>query len=240
MKKVIAALLITFMCSFAYAEDIDFTSAFTQEDFKKFNEQLGQVLYFNPNSPAEPLGITGFDIAAETTVTQINADSDYWERASGNKTQAAYIPITKVHIQKGLPFNIDVGAMIGQVPTTNIKIYGGEIKYAILEGTAATPALAVRATHSWLSGVADLDASTSSIELMASKGFLFLTPYAGVAALYSKSSENSSAVNLKDESATTFRGIAGLQMSPFPFFVVNAEVGVGKANSASLKLGLRF
>ena len=43
------------------------------------------------------------------------------------------------------------------VPNSDIKLMGFEARYALLEGSAATPALGLRAAYSKLSGVDQLD-----------------------------------------------------------------------------------
>ena len=69
--------------------------------------------------------------------------------------------------------------MYTYVDDTDIQVYGAEISKAILEGSVATPALGVRATYSRLNGIDDFELQTAGIDASISKGFLFLTPYAG-------------------------------------------------------------
>ena len=75
----------------------------------------------------------------------------------------------KLHITKGLPYNIDIGASMA-VPNSDIKLMGFEARYALLEGSAATPALGLRAAYSKLSGVDQLDFNSKS--LLVVSGFL--------------------------------------------------------------------
>ncbi|MGA1861671.1 hypothetical protein OWM07_02135 [Deferribacter thermophilus] len=191
-------------------------------------------------SPAEPLGITGFDVAAELVLTDIDDGKKYWKAIFSDKDPYSYLPVPRVHVQKGLPFGIDIGGMYTYVPNTNIRLWGVELKYAILKGNVALPAIAVRGAFSKLEGVDELDVNTQSIDLMISKGFLMFTPYAGVTALRVNTKEHSDLVNLDDEHNTIYRGFVGLQISPLPLFVINAEASMGTVKQYGLKIGLRF
>ncbi|HLE19426.1 MAG TPA: hypothetical protein VI728_14200, partial [Syntrophales bacterium] len=183
MKKLLLAVLLLFIFlgeAFAF-DDIKFSTGMTQRLFKEFSEQLGVALSYKPVSPAEPYGITGFDIGVE--VSAVNVDDKYWKHAIKRGDVPGYVFIPKLHVIKGLPFGIDVGAVFSQVPDTNIKYFGGEVKYALMKGSAVTPAVAVRGTYTQLIGVSQLDFKTYGAEVTISKGVGFgvkLTPYAGL------------------------------------------------------------
>ncbi|HCW93213.1 MAG TPA: hypothetical protein DHM44_06000, partial [Flexistipes sinusarabici] len=141
MKRAFFVVLFIFLVSSVFAEDIEFTdSTLTQGEFESFTKELGVALSFNPMSPAETLGVTGFDIGAELVVTDISDNKKYWETLVDDNDPSSYLPVPRLHVQKGLPFNIDIGAMYTAVPNSNIKLWGVELKYALLEGTTATPA----------------------------------------------------------------------------------------------------
>ena len=67
MKKFLLAILfvlITFSISLAI-DDIKFSLGMTQSTFRDFSKELAVATSFKPLAPAEPLGITGFDIGVE-------------------------------------------------------------------------------------------------------------------------------------------------------------------------------
>lgn len=242
MKKIltVSILVLSLVVSVSFAEEIKLDSQLSQDLFKSVSKELGVALAFNPMSPAEPLGITGFDAAAEVIVTDINDNKDYWKLTFENQDTIPMIPTARIHLQKGLPFNLDIGAMYSSVPSTDIKLWGVELKYAILEGGITMPAISIRGAFSKLEGVDDLDINTYSGDLLISKGFLFLTPYAGVTMLRVNASENSDLVSLDDIHETIYRGLIGLQVSPLPLFNITVEASIGEVNQYGLKLGLRF
>ncbi len=233
-------LVLLSLTSLATAKDIEFTDQITQGDFKNFVKEFGTSLLFNPMAPAEPLGITGFDASVEMVVTDINDQEQYWQKLVDDNDPYPFLAVPRLHVQKGLPFNIDVGAMYMAVPNSNIKLWGIEAKYAILEGSIVTPAVSVRASYSQLLGVDDVDLNTQSLDLLVSKGFLMLTPYGGVSMIRVNGSENSEIVTLGDVNETSYRALAGIQFSPLPLLIINGEVSFGDIQQYGLKVGFRF
>jgi hypothetical protein len=240
MKKYTLMLVLLSLTSLATAKDIEFTDAITQGDFKNFVKEFGTALLFNPMAPAEPLGITGFDVSVEMVVTDINDQEQYWQKLIDDNDPYSFLAVPRLHIQKGLPFNIDVGAMYLAVPNSNIKLWGIEAKYAILEGSMVTPAVSVRASYSQLLGVDDVDLNTQSLDLLVSKGFLMFTPYGGVSMIRVNGSENSEIVTLGDVNETSYRGLLGIQFSPLPLLIINGEISFGDIEQYGLKIGFRF
>ena len=218
------------------ANNIDltyFTGGTAQADFKTFSEDLGSALSYKPITPPTPLGITGFDLGLEVTSTKMrNLDI-----ATGSSLNNLVVP--KLHVYKGLPLNIDVGAFYSSVPTTNIKFYGGELRYAILEGGVALPAVGVRAAMTKLSGVTALALSTKSLDVSISKGFAMFTPYAGLGTVWVDSTPDST-TGLTKESFRQNKIFAGGNLN-LGFSNLALEYDkTGSATSYSAKLGFRF
>ncbi len=249
MKKIVALLalsLAVFGGTQAMARDINFSSAISQKAFKDLTKEAGAALSYRNTAPAEPLGITGFDAGIEVSAIDISG-SGYWEAAFGNDAPS-YLVIPKLRARKGLPFGIDVGAMYSYVPDSNIKLWGVEVSKALLEGTAATPALGVRATYTRLSGVNDLDLQTTGLDASISKGFLFLTPYAGVGGVWVNSEAKgdlkamaaAAGAPLDTENVFQPRVFGGVKITPFPLLGITAEVEYQERPIYSLKGALSF
>jgi hypothetical protein len=216
------------------ADDLDNIGTLTQSEFASLAKDLTGAISYKGVSPAEPLGVTGFDIGVELTSTKMK-HGDIWEKA-GADSSTVYIP--KVHVHKGLPYGIDIGASLAAVPGSDIKVGGAEIKYALIEGGTATPAVSVRGAVTRLFGVDQLDADTRSLELTVSKGFLNMTPYGGVGKVWGKLTPN--VANLSKESPNATKVFAGLNFS-LGFGNLAAEVDkTGDNKSVSVKLGFRL
>lgn len=211
----------------------NFSGASAQSDFKVFSEDLGSALSYKPITPPAPLGITGFDIGLEVTSTKMRN----LELATGGSTNNLIVP--KLHIYKGLPLNIDVGAFYSAVPTTNIKFYGGELRYAILEGSVALPAVGIRGAMTKLTGVSQLALTTKSVDVSVSKGFAIFTPYAGIGRVWVDSTPDAASGLVKE----TFQQGKVFVGGNVNFGVMNFALEYDKTGSApsySAKLGFRF
>ena len=218
----------------AMAGDFDQVQNLTQAEFANLARDFTAVASYKGVAPAEALGVVGFDLGVEMSATRLE-HSSVWRKA-GFDHSTVYMP--RVHVHKGLPFNIDVGASLTAVPDSDIKLMGAEIKYAILPGGVATPAVAIRAAATRLSGVSQLDLNTRSVELTVSKGFLMLTPYAGVGKVWGSLTPNVGDLTKEKPSAT--KVFAGLN---FNMGLVNwaAEVDrTGDNQTVSVKVGFRL
>ena len=150
------------------------------------------------------------------------------------------LPIPRLHVQKGLPFGIDLGAIYSSIPSTNISLWGGEVKWAFLKGSIATPAVALRGTYTKLNGVDNLDLNTMGYDISISKGFAILTPYAGVGQVKIESDpKNIPFTSLRTESITETKYFAGLRVSLGLINMV-AEADFAEVPAYSLKLGIGF
>lgn len=242
MKKLLPLLcLIAGFSSTASAADISTMQNLAQSEFRLLSEDLGSALSYKPVSPTEPLGITGFDIGLEVTSTDISKSSAALATASGGSSPITTLIIPKIHVAKGLPFGIDVAAFAASVPTTNIRLVGGELRVALLKGGVAYPAIALRGAMTKLSGVEQLALDTKSLDISISKGFLMFTPYAGVGQVWVTSTPQASAATvLTSESITQNKVFVGANLN---FGLANFALEgdkTGGASSYSAKFGFRW
>lgn len=231
-------MLATLACaSTAFAgSKIDELQNATQAEFRLLSEDLGAALSYKLLSPAEPLGLTGFDISVSASETKLE-NTRILEKVSSSSVSPNFI-VPRVQVVKGLPLNIDIGASYSAVPKTDIKLIGVEAKYAILAGGVATPAVAVRGSYTKLSGVDQLDFDTKGIDLSVSKGFAFATPYIGVGSVWVTSTPND--VPLTEETFNLTKIFGGVNLN---FGLLNMAFEADKTGDAfsyGAKLGLRF
>ena len=220
------------------ASNIDNLQALSQSEFRALSKDLGAALSYKPLTPTTPLGITGFDVGLAVTATKIE-NSDLLQRAgAGNHST---LPVPSLRVNKGLPLDIDVGLMVGAVPGTNVRLYGGELRYAIVSGGAALPAIGIRGSYTKLTGVDQLDFDTKGVDLSISKGFLMFTPYAGVGKVWVASTpKNIPTSTPTKESLSLNKVFVGINMN---FGLTNLAFEgdrTGEATSYGAKLGFRF
>jgi hypothetical protein len=222
----------------ARAADNDLTlSGLLQNEFDDLSLQLGMVISYAPMAPAEPLGVIGLDVGIEMQSVNIDENESFWSKAVSDQDAPSLLLFPKLHVQKGLPFGLDIGAVYSQVPSSNISMAGGEIKWALLKGTIVTPALAIRGSYTTLLGVDDLDLSTYGLDLSVSKGFGFITPYAGVGEVWIKSQENIDTLDLNEFSDNQTKGFIGAKVKLLLLSLVG-EADFGEVTSYGLRINV--
>jgi len=251
-KSLVAGLALTGVAGSASALgnfDTDIfndANAVAQAKFDALSEDFGAALSYKAITPAEPLGLIGFDVGLEISGTQLEGVDEWGEALD---TDIGLLPLPKLHIHKGLPFGIDLGAVYSQVPTTDIQYMGGEIRYSFISGNIAIPAIAVRGTYTQVIGIDELDFSTMGAELTVSKGFLMATPYAGIGQVWVNSKldysyeQSGVQVPVKLEASddlSLFKYFIGLNFNLGLMNIVAEMDQTGDAITYSGKLGFRF
>jgi hypothetical protein len=235
IANLAVGLLVLFAAP-ARAFDIDRLQAIGQTDFRLLSEDLGAALSYHPQTPAEPLGVTGFDVGASLTMSKIANKDAITHGVSGSVP--GYLPVPTLRAQKGLPFGFDVAALYSKVPGTDVSFWGGAASWAFLKGGIAEPAVGVRASYTKLTGVDQLDMSTKGLDISASKGFLMLTPYVGVGRTWVTSTPH--VANLSEETFGMNKFFIGAGFNLL-LFNMNAEIDrTGQSTAYSLKAGIRF
>lgn len=238
MKHITFAFTLSCLIAVpAAADELNQINVLTQAEFRQLSEDLGSVLSYKAILPAEPLGIAGFDVGASVTVTKIENNA-VWDRANSGDTSSTVV-VPKIFVHKGLPLGIDIGAFYSSVPDSNISLWGAELRYALLQGGVATPALGLRATYSELSGVDQLAFDTKGLELTISKGFANFTPYAGVGRVWVTSTPVGVSGIDKEDFGLNKYYVGG----NFNLGIINLVVEgdrTGDVSSYGVKLGWRF
>jgi len=242
MKKLL--VLLSVVAGFAQsASAANFTALGTigQSNFRLLSEDFGSGLSYMPVTPAEPLGITGFDIGIEATSTDMSKSGTALKTATGGALDVTRIIVPKLHVAKGLPFGIDIAASITAVPSTDIRLIGGELRYAIIGGGIAYPAVAIRAAMTSMSGVPELDFNTKSLDVSISKGFLMFTPYIGAGQVWVTSTPKGTAAStLSEETFMQSKVFAGANLNlGLTNFALEGDT-TGGTSSVSFKFGFRW
>lgn len=238
MKRRLAAAALIATAAPAFATDINSIQLLSQNEFRLLSEDLGAALSFKPLIPSEALGITGFDLGVAVTGTKLK-NVAILEKASSGGDVPSVLPVPTLRLHKGLPLNLDVGVAFSQVPGTNIRYTGGELRWAILPGSTLTPAVAIRGTLTRLTGVDQLDFDTKSLDISISKGFANVTPYGGIGQVWVKSTPKG-VPGLRGEDFTQTKVFGGVNVN---FGLANLAFeadSTGGTTTVGAKLGLRF
>lgn len=221
----------------AWGQNVDNLFLLNQAQFRLLSEDLGGALSYHPQTPTEPLGFPGLDIGVGVTGAKLK-NREIAELASSDSVDSTLlIPTLRANV--GLPLRFDVGAMYAWVPDTDMRYYGGELRFAIVRGDSVTPAVGLRGNFTKVTGVDQLDLDTRGLDLSISKGFGPLTPYAGIGKVWVDSVPNG-IPTLQKEEFDLNKWFVGLGMN---FVVLNINLEAGKTGDVtvySLKLGWRL
>jgi len=221
------------------ADDIDRLVSLVQGEFTGIAEDLGATLSYKPLTPAEPLGITGFDIGLAATGTRLQHVAAFDRATSSSSDFPSTAPAPSVRVHKGLPLNIDVGLMYSAIPDTNVRSWGGELRYAVVGGNVALPAIGIRAAYTKLTGVDQLAFDTRSVDVSISKGFAIFTPYAGFGRVWASATPDES-TGLTEVSPSLDKVFIGANLN---FGLLNLAFEAdrtGDADSYGVKVGFRL
>ena len=233
--KIVAAAAAALVSTAACAGDFGSLNLLTQDEFHDLAGDLGAAFSYKGVTPATPLGALGFDVGVEVSDTRV-ANSGALARAGG--TSSSDIVVPKLHVYKGLPARFDIGAFIAGSSQVNATLVGLDLRYAMIDDTLTTPAVALRLAGTHTSGTGDLSLSTVSLDAMLSKKFALFTPYAGAGVVrVSASAKNT---GLSDETFNRGRGFVGANLNLIGANLAFEAERMGSNTSLSAKLGLRF
>jgi hypothetical protein len=140
--------------------------------------------------PASTTGHSGFTFDLEVASVAVHPgaigdappagfSSSPWTTRSSPSEQL-YLP--SVHVRKALPFSFELGGRMIYLNRSSYYAAQGEAKWALNEGFAYVPDLAVRVAYTRLFGQKDWNLGTTDLDLIVSKrwgmsGVTSLTPY---------------------------------------------------------------
>jgi hypothetical protein len=223
------------------AKDLNQIGNLTQDEFHGLTQDLGAALSYKPLAPAEPLGLFGFDLGVAATDTKIKNTQAFNNAGAGDISNIA---VPSLRFNLGLPFGIDAGVMAGAAPGTNVRLYGGELKWAFIKGGTAMPAIALRGSYTQLAGVDQLDLNTRGLDLSISKGFAMFTPYAGIGKVWTASTPKDIPASFptppSKESISQNKYFVGVNINILLVNLVVEADKTGDDTSYGLKLGFKF
>jgi hypothetical protein len=246
MKKPSVALpiAVALACAplSAMAYDINTVGALTQSEFHNLSEDLGAALSYKPLIPSEALGLAGFDIGIGLAGTALKNPVLLSKAANGAEVRTT-MPLISLRADKGLPFGIDIAGSYTIVPDNDMKVFGGEVRWAFLPGTTTMPAVAIRASGSKLTGVDQLDFTSYGLDVSVSKGFAIFTPYGGIGQVWVRNSPQGIATAtptaLREEKFSQTKFFAGVNINFGINFAFEYD-NTGGVNTFGAKAGLRF
>jgi hypothetical protein len=235
MRRVFLACALLALSTSAFADKNININGLPQVDFNNLSQDLGAVTTYKQLQGSASEGIAGFDFSFNAGATQVSHEAA-WLAATGSSVST--VPFADLTVSKGLPFGIDIGGEYSAVPGSNIRLYGFEARYAILDGGVAEPAVGLRAAFTHVTGVDNLSFNTKSLDVSISKGFGPITPYAGVGEVWTSSTPDAS-TGLSSVSFTNTEVFAGLTFNLGVHMALEYNRLAGNT-TYSLKFGFGF
>jgi hypothetical protein len=230
---MLAAALAAFALP-AAAGDFTNLGALSQQEFRLLSEDLGAAFSYKGVTPAKRLGPVGFDIGIEVTQTDVENSAVFAKAGAGDQSK---ILTPKLHVNVGLFGGIDLGAFLGGSSDLDASVFGMDARFALMEDTLTTPAIALRLSGTRTNGM-EVRVGTVAADLMVSKTFTAITPYAGVG--FARISAKPHVTTLGDESFNKSRVFGGLNLNlAIANFAIEAEK-MGDNTSYTAKIGVRF
>ncbi len=214
----------------------------TQDQWKRYTRQLGEISSFKSMASAETTGKKHFSIAIEYSVSPINQHDLAWINTfvhpDENCPLGDQIMLPMLRAKFGVSDKIEIGAKWATAPGANYGMIGGELKYAFLQETKKNPAAAVRASFSALTGVADYNFGSVSIELLVSKKVAGIAPYLGIRQSLMMGTETTAKVDLDKENLLVTQGFIGVAYSIWRINLA-AEYNIASVNTFSFLIGFQ-
>lgn len=233
-RSALAGACATLACH-AVAGDFTGLGALSQGQFHDLSRDLGAAFAYKGVTPATTLGTLGFDVGVELTQTRMEHSSLFALAGAGGQSQ---LLVPKLHVHKGLPFGLDVGAFVGAVTDVDATLFGAELRYALVEDGLATPAVGLRLSGTKTSGLGPLEVTTAAADVTVSKRFTLLTPYAGGGIVRVESTAGGA--GLARERFSRSRYFGGLNVNLVALNLAFEAEKMGENLSLSAKVGWRF
>lgn len=154
--------------------------------FQRLMLQFGTAMTLPTATPAAGLGVGGFYIGADTTITTIDSEQAQWQkgtegdaRSAGtniNPEASALLVWNRVQVRKGLPLGLEVDGSLAQAASTQAWLVGVGLKWAFVEGFRTgygrLPDIAVRSALTASTGTTDSSLAVLSVDVLLSKPFV--------------------------------------------------------------------
>jgi hypothetical protein len=176
-----------------------------RSNFRSLMSELGVVMAPRIPMPADTIGFAGFQVSGELSLTQIGNNRSWWNGVNAVSPQSpnaarpdSTLSTMGIFLRKGIWFpapSFELGGGVVNLLDSQMLSWQGYAKFALHEGfhDLPFPSLAVRAAISHLTGTDQVDLTTTSLDVLVSKGFgvlktLRIEPFGGWSLLMIKAS----------------------------------------------------
>ncbi len=119
--------------------------------------------------PAQSLGALGMEAALEMSFGQTNSTADYWKNSVAKPS--ATVTTAQMRVRKGLPYAMQVGAVLTHLMDSNMWAIGAELNMSLVDGYVSVPDLGLRTSVQSVLGHSDISMLIVGADLVLSKSF---------------------------------------------------------------------
>ncbi len=227
----------------------------TQDDFDKQIESIVKLFSSLVGSgfvnTASLHNIGGLDIGLRAVITAIPDEfkdivPDNVPNVKDPLTGTNTVPFPFLHASLGLPGNLEITGKFFTVsvadrPDGNVTLLGGGLKYGLLRGNAALPAITLLGGYQTVivpDEYAFGNVSTFSLKGYISKGFLIATLYGGGGIDRTNLKIDIPGLITRDYEVTYPSFTVGATITPFPLVKVNADYNHGELKNITVGVGI--
>lgn len=129
-----------------------------EQGFRDFSRDIGLIFAPRLAATGETLGVSGFTVQLDQSVSLVDSTTDYWQLGSESGDPSGSLQTSTLHIRKGLPFSFELGGTITKMWGSELMGVGTELRFAPLEDILwPGPDLAFRGFVSTVLGDAQLN-----------------------------------------------------------------------------------
>ena len=153
--------------------------------FEDLTRDLGFILSPKGLSPADTIGVAGFESSFEISLNVIDPSAEYWQTAVEDRDPSSLMAVSQVHFTKGLPHSVEIGGVLSHLHSSDIWSVGTEITWSFHDDFFhPVPNLGARGFVSHAVGASDLNLTTAGVDVITDvpigvNGMFSFTPYVG-------------------------------------------------------------
>ena len=140
-----------------------------QARFHRLASTLGLVFAPPFQETAGTLGQSGFEVGVSSSEAFLRIAADAWPTRAAAPPKVLTLPT--VTLRKGLGASLELGAAVSWLANSQMMALSAELRWALLDGFASAPDLALRGWATRLVGAQDLDLTAGGVDAQLSKSF---------------------------------------------------------------------
>lgn len=145
------------------------TEATRNANYNSLMSELALALGSKMVGPAASSGSLGVEAGMELSLAQTNANAQYWKDTVS--APSSTVTTTQLRVRKGLPYAMQVGAVLTHLMDSNLWGIGAELNFSLIDGFVSVPDLSLRLSGSSVLGHSDISLAIANVDFVLSKAF---------------------------------------------------------------------